>query len=121
MNKEQLREENLKGIVYQIAHEIEKGFDRYAEIQTKEEFLKKYTDMIQKELDTYADAKLAEVAEEIEKLKRLSKSQIKMPEGFNPDKIGDIVYCAQHNITDAFNEGLSDSASIVKSKMSKKV
>lgn len=35
--------------------------------------------------------------------KRMFKSQIKMPEDMNPDRLSDVVWVARHNITDAFN------------------
>jgi hypothetical protein len=74
---------------------------------------------IWKLIEKYPLGIMSEYPEEVEKMlleamqwavervipeERKFKSQINMPDGYNPDYLPDVVYCAQHNITNAFND-----------------
>lgn len=107
----------------------EEKLDTYADAKYKEEIKKLTYNAIQQgwdEAQEAFDAKLAEVVEETEKLKiENPKGIVKQLFSFfrdNKERREWIEIAKSHsNIDVGYNQGLSDSASIIRSKMSKNV
>ena len=46
---------------------------------------------------------------------KLTISQLQIPDGYNPDYLPDVVFCAGHNITDSYNICLKEIKSLINS------